>query len=375
MGADMLPRFVTAFGADWDQLDLSHLKSFFADPREESLTWEGKGGDIRSEHVRAAVSAFGNSYLPGILVLGVAQDKKTRVWTFDHWEPRSPEPSLWVDQCIGAGSLNPRPATHTKSWDVPGGGKVGCLAVWPVAIPPVITLEGQVWERTSTQSVRVTDPTNLRRLFERGEAARARIYQLSNNAADTLIEIPPPGPLRNAIAFGFAAASVPTDVSSTLFQSSVTDHLAELGKELHRSVQIEEYKRFATSSLAWNQGEVQVRTTDSFANSEAFDLRVGRHGSVGIGFGDPDITSSGALWAQTSHEILQSIWDAGIEILRLLGAVGDIHVAARFTHPNGTFAAAQQSNTEEDGADRIKAIVRDIGRALGRPEWEPEDPP
>ncbi len=78
----------TPFGPDWDDLSLEHVQAFLDEPRNEGLTWESKGDDIRAEHVREAVCAFGNSILGGFLILGAKQDTTTKVWSVNGWVPR-----------------------------------------------------------------------------------------------------------------------------------------------------------------------------------------------------------------------------------------------------------------------------------------------
>jgi hypothetical protein len=145
---------MTPFGASWEDLDLDHLRDFLGEPRNEGLTWEAKGGQIRPEHVREAVCAFGNSILGGYLVLGASQDRATGAWTVGGWQPPT-EPETWVGDCLGNGGVSPVPSHLVKAWSHGGSLWVAVVNVRPVAVPPCLTSSGEVWERLSGKSVRV----------------------------------------------------------------------------------------------------------------------------------------------------------------------------------------------------------------------------
>src|SRR5689334_9274945 len=125
-------QLLSPFAVDWEQLDLAALQTFLDTPVDESLTWEGKGGDIRPEHIQRAASGFGNSVLGGFVVLGVTQ-AGDKTWTRDGWVPPQTEVETWVSHCLRG--VRPRPYVEVKAWSLDDGGTVAVVAIWPASIP------------------------------------------------------------------------------------------------------------------------------------------------------------------------------------------------------------------------------------------------
>lgn len=368
----MVTRLRTPFGVSWDALEPEHLLAFLARSEDESLTWEAKGGDIRPHHIRDSVSGFGNSELGGILLLGATQGRATKAWTVDHWEPPDAEVDLWVSHCLANGGVSPRPSIEVKAWDVEGGGRLACVAIWPVSVPPVMTSSGQVWERTSSETVKVKDPTALRRLFERGKAAEDRIHRLSNDAAEELFsgEV---ARTEHAGVLGFAAASLPSELSGQVFRESFFRSVVDRAVDLQRGVTAVNLHGFIRARSHLGQGGVTAWGEQGFGDPSSYSVRVGRHGSVAVGFADADM-AEGAEWVDQRTDRLRSMWTTAKGALASLGAMGVIHVAVRVDGPDGqTIGAAQWSEMSSDGEEEIDRLVRDVRRALGHAEWEPEE--
>jgi hypothetical protein len=368
----MAPRIPAPFGVAWDRLTLKDVQTFLALAEDESLTWEAKGNDIRPAHVREAASAFGNSLLGGLLLLGVSQDRNTREWSLDGWVPPQSEVELWLNDCLDNGGVTPKPSVAVKPWKLDSGGAVACVAIWPVAVPPVITSAGQVWERTSGKSQKLTEPSALRRLFERGDAARLRVRQLSNEAAEELLTIETNRGLPS-IVLGFGAASLPSEMAADVFRQSFLSSLVEDAKALHRKDLSAGIAQLVGADAEWNQGGATFRSNDGFPTSESYSVRVGRDARVALAFSDPGM---GAINSpQTYTDRFLAMWEVGIAILRRLGALGTIHVAARLPTRIGVVSMAAWSETESDGKDELAAMIRDAQRALGLSGgWEPEHP-
>lgn len=66
---------------------------------------------------------------------------------------------------------------------------VAIVAVEPIDVPPCVS-DGSVYVRVSGQTVPVTDPTMLRSMLERGEAARKRAFDSAQSAARAVYERP-----------------------------------------------------------------------------------------------------------------------------------------------------------------------------------------
>jgi hypothetical protein len=364
--AALLP---SPFGVAWDELELGHVLAFLARGTDESLTWEAKGGRIRPEHVREAVSAFANSPVGGILVLGVTRDPATRSWAPDVWIPPNAEVATSIDDTIGRGGVSPLPSAETKAWALPAGGVLACVAVWPASMPPVMTSDGQVYVRTSGKSMKVTDVGDLRRLFERGAAAEARAVQRSSEASAELnaIEVTRGAP---AVVLGFASPSLPEEVAAVAFRQSFVRASVDEAVALHRSVTADGLRNHVAAAADWNQAGFTARTRDGFDNSEAYSIRVGRDGRVAVAFGSPDL--SGASRPPTDIDRLLPMWSAGSRVLKRLGAVGPIHVTASFPSRIGAITSAVWSDVTSSGRAEIDTISRDVIRAVGQAAWEPE---
>ena len=361
----------TPFGADWDDLSVAHLISFFAEPRNEGLRWEAKGGDIRREHIREGVCGFANSIFGGFLVLGATQDRATKRWMLDHWQPRD-EVELWVQNCVGGGGVDPAPSIDTKAWPLDDGGWLACILIYPVAVPPAITSEGGVWVRTSGATPQVKDAATLRELIARGEASRERAARLSLDAADGLFRSPPEG--RNLlIVAGAAAPSVPAEVSHKIFRESFwrgpLQHQIE--GPLARSA-APGLGGFAKVHTDMNQGAVTVWNDDGFHPDSGFTIVAGRQGTVAVGYSDSEV-DSGIDWARLETSSLRSILGAAVHLLAELGGMGPAHLSLRFTDRfAATIDVSRWTEIQPVSDELLASIIRETRRAQGDVEPEPE---
>jgi hypothetical protein len=363
-------RLPSPFGVAWEELALDDLVGFLNTAEDESLTWEAKGGNIRPEHLREEASAFGNSTLGGLLVLGATQDRDTGAWSIDGWTPPQREVDLWVHDCMDNGGVTPKPSVSVKAWELETGGYLACVAIWPVATPPVITAAGQVWERTSGKSVKVTDPQGLRRLFDRGEAARARAYQVSIAAADELLE----EELANGhagIAIGMAAPALLGDVATDIFRQSFSRQLNEDVQALQMEFTAAGLRQLIGAVSDWNQGGITFRSTSGFDADDHYTVRARRDGGVALAYGDPGV-------AQIDHPQIYvdrfvRLMMKGGDILGRLGAVGETHAVAKLQTRVGSISVSAWSSIGSDFREEVEAMMRDAQRALGLAGWEPEN--
>jgi predicted HTH transcriptional regulator len=162
----------TPFGPSWEDLNLDALGAFFMLGEEETLTWECKGGEVGSKNIVRAVCGFANSNRGGYLVLGVSGGPSKGGWVPNGWVPPT-EARVYLGQVIADG-VAPQPPFDVQSWALPDGREVSVVQVGRVAVPPAITSSGGVFERLPGQTRQISDPTTLRRLFERGQAASER---------------------------------------------------------------------------------------------------------------------------------------------------------------------------------------------------------
>jgi hypothetical protein len=354
----------TPFGVTWEDVDIASLRTFLTEPVDEGLTWEAKGGHIRSEHVRAAVCAFGNSDRGGYLVIGASQDRATRAWTVDGCAIPN-EPELWVADCLDHGGVDPLPSTATKAWPVSPGVWVAVVQVFPVAIPPCLTSAGEVLQRLSGKSQRVSDAASLRRLFERGEAAISRAMATAEAGRDDLLNGPPEG-RQSKVIVSIATPSLPSDVSAVVFRRSTLEliqkTIAGAGGRSYGGGTKAEVSQHAVT--AWDAA--------GWVDLPNCAIRVGRHGSVAVANSDPDSDAGLPRVARGTYSPEQ-IWTAAIEVTRQLGGQGPAAMAMYLYDPTtGGHAVSRWTEVRDPTHDEIQSIVREASRAYGRPGWEPE---
>jgi len=182
----------TPFGMDAHALNFDAVKAFFSTAGDEGVTWEAKGPDpqrswIRPEQVQKSVGGFANGQMPATLILGAAREGKTGPWKLSGvLPPGGDEPGVSLSKMIRNG-LNPAPTVViSDAWPVgdPAEGRVViAVTVEPVAEPPCITAGGQVFIRTSGETVPVLDPAVLQRL---AVAGAERVAGAENGARQQL---------------------------------------------------------------------------------------------------------------------------------------------------------------------------------------------
>lgn len=229
------------FGVPWPHLDLPAVRTFLDDAGEEGVTWEAKADDDderkRPEgeepgrlHVRTVQKAGCGlaNQIGGYLILGARWDKKAKRWQVPGVVIPGPEPELWVGKALRG--LNPVPRFDaSKMWKLDDQRVVAVIWIEPVDVPPCMTPLGHVYERVSGETLRVTDPTLLAGLFQRGREARARAEQSADRAARRALEVPT-WKHERAVGISIAIASVgrvTDDISSRLFLKSFRDAMSE----------------------------------------------------------------------------------------------------------------------------------------------------
>jgi hypothetical protein len=214
------------FDVDFECLSLDHVRTFLSEAGEEGVNWEAKAeepakdsGQERRLHpgqVRAAVCGLANQ-VGGTLIIGARRENA--VWALPGIRPAS-EPELWLDQVLEG--LRPRPSYRRRAWTVEDGRVVAVVEVEPLTQTPCMTRDGQVWERVSSETVRVTHPTRLHELFARGAEARARAEAGAERAARALLEHPDALVGRSAwVAVSLFAGSYEPDIGSRLFHEGL----------------------------------------------------------------------------------------------------------------------------------------------------------
>lgn len=381
MGAEIGGGSPTPFGVAWERLEIDDLRRFLAEGPDEGLTWEAKGGDVRPEHVRAAVCAFANSDLGGFLVLGAAR-AGMREWQVGGWTPRD-EPALWVENCVGSGGVSPMPSIAIRTWRLnDDGAQLAVVAVRPVAVPPAVTSIGEVWQRVSGASKRVVDPTILRQLFERGRAAERRAeaaaasglvelgggtdFSRSSAAVDVLHR-------RLAFALSMACPALPDDVSLRLFRESTADRLREILGGPLRGEPLD--PRFNTYDFRVDHAGISALSASAFGEGrEGYSLRLTRGGAFAVARAAPELEGLSAVGRDPN--ILRPSWDALVRLATGLGAPAGSQCFLLLwlgDPPSLPVTIRRWTAVAPLSNEALASISREALRATGRLAWEPED--
>jgi hypothetical protein len=209
----------------WERVGLEHLREFLDAADEEGVTWEAKAEEpagkdrdparIQPKKIAQGVCALANQ-IGGYFIVGALQEDGG--WKLPGITRPSPEPGLWLDQIIGG--LRPQPRFSHYHWIVDEDRLVAVIRVEPLAQTPCMTRDGQVFERVSSESIKVKDPTRLSELFRRGRQARELTEAGAHVASTELFEHPGVFDDRSVwVGLGMMAASYAPDIGSRLFRS------------------------------------------------------------------------------------------------------------------------------------------------------------
>jgi hypothetical protein len=211
------------FPVPLDVLAEEHLRAFLAAAEEEGVNWEAKadgpvdkGKQMRPEHVRNGACALANQ-IGGHFIVGALMrvEDGERKWELVGVAPRDRDPGLWLDRALR--ELRPVPRYRHRVFPLEDNRWAAVIEVQPLVQTPCMTADGQVFERVSSESIKVTDPVRLHELFSRGERARERAEAQAARAAQTLHRAHQP--LGVGVTLALAAASYEPDIGSRLFHS------------------------------------------------------------------------------------------------------------------------------------------------------------
>jgi hypothetical protein len=380
--ARAMDRSPELFGVPFSELSIAHLEAALPAGEYEPLTWEAKGKRADRDEVRRQFSAFANAS-GGILFLGGEQEKRGGAWSWPG-VPMSEEPIAWVDQVVRSG-LDPVPAFVPRVVGHGPRGPVVAIAIEPVAEPPCITANGEVYERVSGRSIPVATSDALARLSARGDAARKRAVDASSEILDDLvIGGYVPEQVGDVLwAVGVGATSTEPDVGARIYRESYGRLMqAELGRYAQNGHFAKVQARHTSFGLmAWIYEFNQV---------EGAFLLVAEAGSVAYGWTDPDRTRGGGVSLATKDNV-ETVLGTLDRLLSAAGAAGRAHVrlVARFAEDRGPLEigaivvpAYQRSDErdatawitlgEEPAQPMIERLLRDLRRRHGQAAIEPE---
>jgi schlafen family protein len=192
---------------------------------EEGVTWEAKAEDpagegripgrLQARKIAQGVCALANQ-VGGYFIVGARKEEDA--WKLPGITRPSSEPGLWLDQILAG--LQPQPRLVHKHWKVDDDWVVALIRVEPLAETPCMTRDGQVFERVSSETLKVKDPVRLNELFRRGREARDVAEAGAHLASTELFEYPGIFNRRSVwIGLGLMAASYKPDIGSLLFHS------------------------------------------------------------------------------------------------------------------------------------------------------------
>jgi hypothetical protein len=372
------------------ELAEKHVRDFLAAADEEGVTWEAKANGpegrsrMRPEHVRNGVCALANQ-IGGWFIVGAT--KCERGWELVGVDQPG-EPGLWLDQALAG--LQPRPRYTHRVLPLDDGRWAAVVEVEPLTQTPCITRDGQVFERVSSESVRVTDPARLAQLFSRGEQARRRAEEQAARAAQALRQ---GGRLRPGVivTLGLAAASYEPDIGSRLFHSRFRTQLdAAFEQRLLRELSHPNPSTGANDH-AIRQNYVQRAfgfNADRRPFSEvAWTVRAQWDGAVAVSaLLTGSVLKTGGLFPL----VLLPAWLVAADLVAALGGYGDgrlyLDLDVQDVHANlgdfyrGLPASVQLTRwteLDEPTDDLIGSVQRELERAAGLWSFEgtPDTPP
>lgn len=366
-----------------------HLRAFLAGAQEEGVTWEAKAdgpegrGRLRPEHVRNGVCALANQ-IGGHFIIGAAM--REGAWDLVGVEARG-EPGLWLDRAIGG--LRPLPRYSCRVFTLDDERWAAVVEVEPLTQTPCMTLDGQVFERVSSESVRVTDPGRLAQLFSRGEQARERAEGQAARAVQAMQRVT--GQQSGVVVtLGLAAASYEDDIGSRLFHSRFRSHFDDaFERRLFREPQL------GTSSRTPGTHSIRqsyIQRTYGF-NSDgkqfadcAWVVRAQWDGSVGV---SALLTGSILKVGGLFDLVMLPGWRLAADLVASLGGYGDarMHLLVQvraiaaylgdfYRGLPGSVELTRWAEVAEPTDDLIGSVQRELQRAAGLWSYEgAPDPP
>lgn len=367
---------MTIFDVVWEELALEHVESFLTDAGAEGLTWEAKGNELpHPGSVAKHVCGFANAVDGGYLLLG-ADRGEDGTWSASGVEFPADDPPVWVTNIVR--TLSPTPRVDVRDWQAGGGRRFAVVRVDPVAQPPCMTRGGQVFERVSGQTVAVTDPAELARLFGRGEVALERARGDAAAAAHfSLIH----EPSQFKLAIGVASVGYEPGVEGRLFRRRTRDYLV---RRFVERLQPNRYEKFqGARRRVWLDGLIAQMPSNAYDN--AWAAIVSRSGAAGVAAGlNPDPEDAGVDIEILMEDAVRPAWDVASDLVEALGGSGRTAAAVRtegvlHLFHRGGLGELHQGELDEWTAEptptgaELDHVCRQVLRSAGFEAWEPGD--
>lgn len=344
------------FGVPWDRLGTDQVRQFLDSAGDEPFTWEGKAGHIRPQHVRRIASAFGNSRYGGFLILGADRPSRDGPWRLAGAEIPHAEPMLWVDSVIRDG-VDPMPPFDVRPLEADNPSLAAVIVQFdPVARPPCITTDGEVYERAAGASRPVRDAASLERLFARGEAAGSSAYDRTHQAVAHASH------LRSAhyerrLVVGLAPLEVAPNLRYRIFRSGGS---TALRRQLHTHL-----RPLGSYSLQDGHAVQQHSTVVSLEDPrdrQATWLYAAESGAVAVGWSSSETIRAHVIFDEGR---LAGAWNAAAAAIADLGGRGPGYLYSAMTDISGDIGVELWIEELEPNDDLLAGIRRQIRRAQG----------
>lgn len=382
---------MTIFGVDFDDLQLDSVLAFLAGAGSEPLRWEAKGGDIRPEHVTKNVGGFANAIEGGYLLLGF--EKSAGVWMASGFKFPDDDPPAWVSRIVGS-TLRPRPRLDVRDWPAKTG-SAAVVRVDSIAEPPCVTNDGRVFERVSGETITVRDPTELRRLYDRGKTAAARAEAVAMRSQDVICLREEHGlPCALLLAVSVGPVGTADDISANLFRRPLGERLLEITARLPREPLFFDLGtgEGRKASLRVTQDAVITATSWPENSRQAWTIRAGWDGSVVVMLRVAPPREQQMLIADAVFkDAVRPMADAAFEVARLIGGYGRAHVVLganarqislfqeggneydrQIPGPNSLLPIQRWAEDLALDDALLESMKRELLRACGLTVWEPE---
>lgn len=367
------------------------------------MIWEAKGDPppekvekagerrIRSQHIQTPVCALANQ-VGGTLIVGATRDKTSKQWSLPGVVPPNDEMKSWVERAVNQVRPTPRHRVHTI--DLESGNVVVLVEVERETNTPCMTASGEVYERVSSESVKVTDPTRLAALMERGRAAIKSAELLAQRSAEALEgEREAMARCTIWVTLVIAATEYQPDISSRLFATDMRDQLARISADRLWSHTIDR----ALSGGYDNRQEWCDWRSIGYHRSCRIVARWDGSVAVREGFDSDALRDHDEF----SPKSIGRAWGTALETVELLGGAGlaRVHITVeareesdqdgwweegngtRYPEPVSLIPAwkrlpplttiRREAEMREPTEDELKSVFREIRRSAGFSDPEP----
>lgn len=225
-------------------------------------------------------------------------------------------------ELVNAATL--KPVADTAAWlfaTLPDGRVVAIVEVEPLSQTPCMTSDGQIFERVSSETRRVTDPTRVAELFARGQEARAAAEARAARVMDQMFAHPETQGYGKSVwvTVSMAAASYEPDIGSRLFHSRFREILsASVGAHAFADSGIQS----GSFVPSWEIGQSYIDFLLA-AENLGFLVRGAWDGSAAMtGCIGGDLVATFAMM----DFVLVPAWRTAADIVSALGGYGDSRV-------------------------------------------------